>query len=120
MLAAGLSALAGYVDSIGFLSLGGFFVSFMSGNSTRLGVGLAQGSVNAAIAGGLIAVFVGGVVLGALVGRWAGQRRRMVVLAAVALLLFAAATLQLAPILAFILAAQRYVIAGLTAGAVKG
>lgn len=34
--------------------------------------------------------------------------------------LFAAATLQLAPILAFILAAQRYVIAGLTAGAVKG
>ena len=34
--------------------------------------------------------------------------------------LFAAATIQLAPILAFILAAQRYVIAGLTAGAVKG
>jgi multiple sugar transport system permease protein len=34
--------------------------------------------------------------------------------------LFAAATLQLAPILGFILAAQRYVIAGLTAGAVKG
>jgi multiple sugar transport system permease protein len=34
--------------------------------------------------------------------------------------LFAAATLQLAPILAFILAAQRFVIAGLTAGAVKG
>ena len=34
--------------------------------------------------------------------------------------LFAAASIQLAPILAFILAAQRYVIAGLTAGAVKG
>lgn len=34
--------------------------------------------------------------------------------------LFAAATLQLAPVLAFILSAQRYVIAGLTAGAVKG
>jgi multiple sugar transport system permease protein len=34
--------------------------------------------------------------------------------------LFAAATLQLAPVLAFILAAQRYIIAGLTAGAVKG
>jgi multiple sugar transport system permease protein len=34
--------------------------------------------------------------------------------------LFAAATLQLLPVLAFILAAQRYVIAGLTAGAVKG
>ena len=34
--------------------------------------------------------------------------------------LFAAATLQLAPVLASVLAAQRYVIAGLTAGAVKG
>jgi multiple sugar transport system permease protein len=34
--------------------------------------------------------------------------------------LFAAATIQLAPVLACVLAAQRYVIAGLTAGAVKG
>jgi multiple sugar transport system permease protein len=34
--------------------------------------------------------------------------------------LFAAATLQRAPVLAFILSAQRHVIAGLTAGAVKG
>jgi multiple sugar transport system permease protein len=34
--------------------------------------------------------------------------------------LFAAATIQLAPVLLFVLAAQRYVIAGLTAGAVKG
>lgn len=33
--------------------------------------------------------------------------------------LFAAATVQLAPVLAFVLAAQRYVVAGLTAGAVK-
>ena len=40
-LAVTLSAVAGYVDAIGFLKLGGFFVSFMSGNSTRLGVGLA-------------------------------------------------------------------------------
>lgn len=33
----GLSALASYVYAIGFIELGGFFVSFMSGNSTRLG-----------------------------------------------------------------------------------
>ncbi len=49
-LAIGLSMLAGYVDAIGFIQLGGFFVSFMSGNSTRLGVG------------GLIALFVIGVI----------------------------------------------------------
>jgi multiple sugar transport system permease protein len=35
-------------------------------------------------------------------------------------ILFAAATIQLAPVLLFVLAAQRYVIAGLSAGAVKG
>jgi uncharacterized membrane protein YoaK (UPF0700 family) len=42
-LACALSALAGYVDGIGFPHLGGLFVSFMSGNSTRMGVSLAEG-----------------------------------------------------------------------------
>ena len=44
-LACALSALAGYVDGIGFLHLGGLFVSFMSGNSTRMGVSLAAGAL---------------------------------------------------------------------------
>jgi multiple sugar transport system permease protein len=35
-------------------------------------------------------------------------------------LLFAAATLQLLPIVVFVVAAQRYVVAGLAAGSVKG
>ncbi|MDM8353607.1 DUF1275 family protein, partial [Brevundimonas diminuta] len=38
-----LAGLAGYVDSLGFLHLGGVFVSFMSGNTTRLAVNLAEG-----------------------------------------------------------------------------
>lgn len=49
-LAIALAALAGYVDAIGFLRLGGFFVSFMSGNSTRLAVGIASRSADALIA----------------------------------------------------------------------
>ncbi len=86
-LAIGLTALAGYVDALGFVHLGGFFVSFMSGNSTRLGVGLAQASRNAQIAGGLIGLFVAGVMSGSLVGRFSGRHRRAAVLAFVAVAL---------------------------------
>jgi uncharacterized membrane protein YoaK (UPF0700 family) len=82
-----LSALAGYVDATGFIKLGGFFVSFMSGNSTRLAVGLADGSENAAIAASLIALFMVGVVIGSLAGNLAGDWRRPIVLALVAALL---------------------------------
>lgn len=92
-LAVGLSALAGYVDAIGFLSLGGFFVSFMSGNSTRLAVGIAGIPGEALIAGRLIASFVVGVIAGSLVGTAAGARRRPVVLMLVASLLAVAAGL---------------------------
>ncbi len=96
-LAAVLSGVAGYVDAIGFLKLGGFFVSFMSGNSTRLGVGLATGHVGAALTAlALIALFVAGVVLGALVARRAGEDRRAMVMALEAVLLACAAGLIMA------------------------
>jgi uncharacterized membrane protein YoaK (UPF0700 family) len=68
LLACALSALAGYVDGIGFLQLGGLFVSFMSGNSTRMGVSLAAGQwLPAAEALGLIALFVAGAAFGSLI-----------------------------------------------------
>lgn len=91
MLAVCLSALAGYVDAVGFMETGGFFVSFMSGNSTRLGVGLAQMQAYAALAAGLIFAFVFGVMTGTFIGRKAGDRRRPVVLGMVALLIASAA-----------------------------
>ena len=91
-LACALSALAGYVDAIGFLHLGGLFVSFMSGNSTRMGVSLAEGHwQNAAAALGLIALFVIGAAAGSLIVLGRGVNRQPWVLLAEALLLAASA-----------------------------
>lgn len=91
ILAACLAALAGYVDALAFIMLGGFFVSFMSGNSTHLAVGIAEGSASALVAGAIIASFVLGVAVGTLTGQFAGSRRRPVVLGLVCVLLAAAA-----------------------------
>src|SRR3977135_1619952 len=91
-LACALSALAGYVDGIGFLHLGGLFVSFMSGNSTRMGVSLAEGQwLHAATSLGLIALFVIGAAAGSLLVLGRGANRQPWVLLAEALLLAAPA-----------------------------
>lgn len=92
-LATCLSGLAGFVDAMAYIHLGGFFVSFMSGNTTRLGVGLAEGSTDALLAGGLLLTFVAGVVLGSMTGQVFLTRRQPAVLVMVAILLAAAATL---------------------------
>jgi uncharacterized membrane protein YoaK (UPF0700 family) len=87
-LACALSALAGYVDGIGFLHLGGLFVSFMSGNSTRLGVSLAEGRwSDAAEAIGLIVLFVAGAAAGSLIVLGRGRYRQSWVLLAESTLL---------------------------------
>src|SRR5688572_10981338 len=89
IFAGGLALLAGYVDAMGFLRMGGFFGSFMSGNSARLAVGAAAGVERVAlIAGSLILIFVLGVMLGTTVGRVVRQptRTRIVLLLVAALL----------------------------------
>jgi uncharacterized membrane protein YoaK (UPF0700 family) len=79
-----LAGMAGFVDAAGYLSAGGYFVSFMSGNTTRLGVALGTGA-GAALPALLIAGFVAGVTAGALVALRAGPWRKPAVLALVAL-----------------------------------
>lgn len=69
-LALALSAVAGYLDAVGFLYLGGFFVSFMSGNTTRAAADAATGHwLAAGRAAGLIGLFLLGVMIGAVLSR---------------------------------------------------
>lgn len=91
LFAIALAALSGYVDALGFIYLGGFFVSFMSGNSTRLGVGLIQDWHHALISGGLIVCFVFGVFLGTLFAYRGTRGRSITVLGVVTVLLTLAA-----------------------------
>jgi uncharacterized membrane protein YoaK (UPF0700 family) len=93
MFAMCLSALAGFVDATGFVLTGGLFVSFMRGNSTRFAVAFAGGSNVAFLAGALIALFVAGVVGGALIAPWKPSWRKTVVLASSASALTLAASL---------------------------
>lgn len=89
-LALGLAFLAGQVDSTGFVVAGGYFTSFMSGNTTRLGVDLATAPELALLPLTIIACFVGGVTLGAMIAvRYAGRHKR-ILLGVVTLLLGAA------------------------------
>ncbi|SES07241.1 YoaK family protein [Sphingobium sp. YR768] len=92
-VAACFAALAGYVDALGFLYLGGFFVSFMSGNSTRLAVGLSTHLSDAATAAGLIGSFVVGVMLGSFCGRVIQRSRHSALIYLIAVMLSAAALL---------------------------
>ena len=69
-----LAFVAGFVDVQAFLSFGGYFVSFLSGNSTRFGVALVNGNESAARLCGIIASFVVGVAVSsvceAIPARW--------------------------------------------------
>ncbi len=91
-LALGLTFAAGMVDATGFLAFGGVFVSFMSGDTTRLGVALAQGAwPTGVLFASTIALFVVGAAIGHALAATAGRWRRAAVLTLTALLLVMAA-----------------------------
>ncbi|QHF03704.1 DUF1275 domain-containing protein [Pseudomonas asturiensis] len=89
-LAASLSVLAGMTDAIGFMATGDF-VSFMSGNTTRLAVAMGEGDMGTTARLTLaIVVFIAGNVLGVVLARL-GKHRALPLLLSVATLLCAAA-----------------------------
>lgn len=89
-LVASLCVLAGMTDAIGFMATGNF-VSFMSGNTTRLAVAISDGdpglSLRLLI---LVVTFIAGNALGIVVSR-IGGRRALPLLLCIATLLCAAA-----------------------------
>jgi len=95
-LAMALTVIAGWVDAVGFLRLGGLFVSFMSGNTTQMSAAFVQGhSLEAWAAAGIIALFVMGVFAGRLVAEASGIWRQAAVLILTASLLSVAVLLTL-------------------------
>jgi oxalate decarboxylase len=55
-----MTALAGFVDVVGYAATGHLYLSFMSGNSTQFGMALARGDTHViAWAGAVIAASCG-------------------------------------------------------------
>ncbi|MCP8882180.1 YoaK family protein [Devosia sp. XJ19-1] len=87
-----LTASAGLIDAVGFIELGGYFTSFMSGNTTQGGAALVDGAWPVVLlTASLIVLFFIGSVLGALAAfsstRWGPAAVSAAVSAGVALTL---------------------------------
>ncbi|SMQ64991.1 Uncharacterized membrane protein YoaK, UPF0700 family [Devosia lucknowensis] len=109
-----LTAAAGFLDSIGFIELGGYYVSFMSGNTTQGGTALVEGHVSVVLLSlALVALFFVGALVANLLAlvdlRW-GQ-----VYASAAVMLGVATTLVLT--LAGLPPSQTMLVLAATAGA---
>ena len=87
-LAGGLASLAGATDVYGLAQLQNLFVSFMSGNTTVLGVALGHGDWSrAGFIFGLVGLFVAGAAAGAVLAEASGEWHAPAVTLAVALAL---------------------------------
>lgn len=96
VLVAALSLLSGMTDAIGFMATGDF-VSFMSGNTTRLAVEVSEGNGQATLhLIWVVITFVLGNSLGVVISRKAG-RRALPLMLCIAALLCTAALSPLAP-----------------------
>lgn len=90
-LAVALAALAGWVDAVAFVRFAGIFVSFMSGNSTRLAAwASAAEAPKATLAFSVLAGFVAGVIAGEAIAIVAKARGHAAALFLESLILLAA------------------------------
>lgn len=97
IFAALITATAGYLDAVGYVQLAGLYISFMSGNSTHLGVSVASAAwADAASTAAVILAFVVGAFLGAIVAERAGAGQVIAVLLAELLVLLIALGLAIA------------------------
>jgi uncharacterized membrane protein YoaK (UPF0700 family) len=104
-LAGGMVFLAGATDVYGLSRLHDLFVSFMSGNTTSLGVAIGRGDAPRAVtAAVIVALFVLGVAVGAILAEFSGRWQSVLVMGAVTVLLTAAAALPGATIQIVVLA----------------
>jgi oxalate decarboxylase len=75
-LATALTTIAGFVDAVGYVNLGQFYLSFMSGNTTRLGMALAGGDDEVVVIGlTVVLVFVVGSFVGSLLAFQCGEAK---------------------------------------------
>jgi uncharacterized membrane protein YoaK (UPF0700 family) len=87
-MAGGLAFLAGATDVHGLALLHDVFVSFMSGNTTMLGMAIGKGDIGrASKIAEVIALFVAGATMGSLLATFAGSRHVSVVSLTVTFLL---------------------------------
>jgi len=82
-----LTGCAGAIDAVGFIELGGYYTSFMSGNTTQLGTGLVQ-ATEVLLPFSLVAMFFLGSFLGSVLAlrsrRWGPSLVLALVLASLA------------------------------------
>lgn len=94
VFAACATAIAGYLDAVGYAQLSHLYVSFMSGNSTHLGMSIADGAWSDVISAvTVVAAFVIGSALGPMVAARSGASGIRDVLLAELLVLLVALTL---------------------------
>lgn len=97
VLAALLTGVAGFLDAVGYTQLGQLYVSFMSGNSTHMGIALATMQWHSLlIICIIIACFVFGAAIGTLIGDASNRHLPINVIASEFLLFLIAILLTLA------------------------